>query len=134
MDLPVPPWAVARSGSAPPSTVGFPAICKPAAEDASIGIEQRSVVRSADELAARLDAMHEQWSEVLVQQFVDGREINVGIVGDTVLPIAEIDFSGMPDGLWRIVSYRSKWENGCEEDLGAVPTCPAPLPAKARDS
>ncbi|MDE3215312.1 MAG: hypothetical protein KGO03_02865, partial [Gemmatimonadota bacterium] len=76
----------------------------------------------------RVEAMHERWNEVLVQRYVDGREVNVGILGDAVLPIAEIDFGGMPDGLWRIVSYRSKWEPGCEEDAGTAPRCPADLP------
>ena len=37
--------------------------------------------------------MLELWDEVLVQRYIDGREVNVGILGDTVLPIAEIDFS-----------------------------------------
>ncbi|HET8713704.1 MAG TPA: hypothetical protein VFM23_08505 [Gemmatimonadales bacterium] len=126
--LPVPRWGLSRPET-PPPTVGFPAICKPAAEDASIGVEQRSVVRTMKALTARLEAMHERWSDVVVQRFIDGREINVGIVGNTVLPIAEIDFSGMPANLWKIVSYRSKWETGCEEDLGSVPQCPADLPA-----
>jgi D-alanine-D-alanine ligase len=56
--------------------------------------------------------------------------VNVGILGDTVLPISEIDFRRMPRGSWRIVTYQSKWETGSEEDLGAVPRCPARLPAK----
>jgi D-alanine-D-alanine ligase len=63
-----------------------------------------------------------------VQRFVDGREVNVGILGDRALPVAEIDFGHMPPGLWRIVSYRSKWEEGSDEDLGAMPRCPAELP------
>jgi D-alanine-D-alanine ligase len=54
--------------------------------------------------------------------------VNVGIVGDQILPIAEIDFSAMPDRYWRIVSYRSKWETGSDEDIGSVPRCPADLP------
>jgi len=126
--LPVPKFAVVRRGGAIPS-VGFPAICKPAAEDASIGIEQRSVVRTTRALAERLGAMLERWDEVLVQRFVEGREVNVGILGDAVLPIAEIDFGHMPKGMWRIVTYRSKWEDGCDEDLGSAPRCPARLPA-----
>lgn len=134
LGLPVPPWAIARAGSPPPTSVGFPAIAKPAAEDASIGIEQRSVVASEAELEARLAAMHERWPEVLVQRYIDGREVNIGIVGDTVLPIAEIDFRAMPASLWRIVSYRSKWEDGCDEDLGAAPLCPAPLDDALRES
>ena len=127
--LPVPRWHVARRGSELPS-VGYPAICKPAAEDASVGVEQRSVVRNARALAARVEAMFALWDEVLVQRYVDGREVNVGILGDTALPIAEIDFAGMPRGLWRIVSYRSKWESGSDEDLGGVPRCPADLTAE----
>src|SRR5688500_5934858 len=107
--LPVPRWAVVAPGSTLP-TVGFPAICKPAAEDASVGVEQRSVVRNMRALAARVDAMHERWNEVLVQRFVDGREVNVGIVDGMVLPVAEIEFDAMPKGKWRIVSYGSKWE------------------------
>ena len=126
--LPVPKFSVVRRGGAIPS-VGFPAICKPAAEDASIGVEQRSVVRTSRELAERVASMLERWDEVLVQRFVQGREVNVGIVGDAVLPIAEIDFGRMPKGMWRIVTYRSKWEDGSDEDVGAAPLGPARLPA-----
>jgi D-alanine-D-alanine ligase len=125
--LPVPRWTIAQRGGEVP-TVGFPAICKPAAEDASLGVEQRSVVRTSLALSDRLAAMHECWDDILVQRYIDGREVNVGIVGDRVLPIAEIDFREMPRGLWRIVSYRSKWETGSDEDRGAAPNCPADLP------
>jgi D-alanine-D-alanine ligase len=127
--LPIPRFTTVRRGGAL-SSVGFPAICKPAAEDASVGVEQRSVVRTMRALTARADAMLERWDEVLVQRFVHGREINVGIVGDTVLPISEIDFGAMPRGMWRIVSYQSKWLVGSDEDIGAAPHCPADLPPK----
>src|SRR5205085_4339489 len=112
------------------SSVGFPTICKPAPEDASLGVEQRSVVRTMRALTTRVDAMLERWDEVLVQRYVDGREINVGILGDTVLPISEIDFGAMPRGKWRIVTYQSKWLVGSEEDVGAAPRCPADLPPR----
>jgi len=125
--LPVPRFGVARIGE-PLPTVGFPAICKPAAEDASLGVEQRSVVKSSRALGARITEMHAEWDDVLVQRFVAGREVNVGILGDRVLPVAEIDFSAMPDEYWRIVSYRSKWQTGSDEDVGSVPRCPADLP------
>jgi D-alanine-D-alanine ligase len=74
--------------------------------------------------------MLELWDEVLVQRFVDGREVNVGILGDAVLPIAEIDFGKMPRGRWRIVTYQSKWAPGSVDDVGGAPRCPAKLPAK----
>lgn len=124
--LPVPEFATVRRGDSV-RAVGFPAICKPAAEDASIGIEQKSVVRTRRALGDRVDAMLERWSHVLVQRYVEGREVNVGVIGDQVLPVAEIDFSGMPKGKWRIVSYRSKWEAGSDEDAGTAPRCPADL-------
>src|SRR5439155_19918104 len=54
--LPVPKFTVVRRGSAIPS-VGFPASCKPAAEVASIGVEQRAVVRTSRELAERGGSM-----------------------------------------------------------------------------
>ena len=127
--LPIPRFSVARRGE-PLVSVGYPAIVKPAAEDASLGVEQRSVVRNARQLAERTTAMLDAWDEILVQRYVDGREVNVGILGDTVLPIAEIDFSSMPRGRWRIVTYQSKWETGSVDDLGSTPRCPARLPAK----
>jgi D-alanine-D-alanine ligase len=126
--LAVPKFAVVRRGGAIPS-VGFPAICKPAAEDASIGVEQRSVVRTTRQLTERVSAMLERWDEVLVQRYVQGREVNVGILGEATLPIAEIDFGHMPKGMWRIVTYRSKWDTGSDEDFGAAPHCPARIPA-----
>jgi len=127
--LPVPPWITLRRGQRIRS-VGYPAIVKPAAEDASIGVEQRSIVRTARALKARVEAMLTSFDDVIVQRYVDGRELNVGILGDTVLPISEIDFTTMPKGLWPIVSYRSKWDRGSVEDLGSVPRCPADLPAR----
>ena len=127
--LPVPPWLTVRRGDRVRS-VGYPAIVKPAAEDASIGVEQRSVVRTARALRARVEAMLESFDEVIVQRYIEGRELNIGIVGTTALPISEIDFTDMPKGMWPIVTYRSKWEKGCDEDLGSVPKCPADLPAR----
>src|SRR5213075_2026744 len=79
--LPVPRWTHVRRGEEV-SSVGFPAICKPVAEDASVGIEQRSVVRSMRGLTAQVKAMLGGWDEVLVQRFIDGREVNVGMLGD----------------------------------------------------
>src|SRR3979409_1665453 len=73
--------------------------------------------------------MLERWDEVLVQRYVEGREVNVGILGDAVLPIAEIDFGRMPKGMWRIVTYNSKWDTGSNEDLGSGPGGPRAPPA-----
>src|SRR5256886_11003475 len=77
--------------------------------------------------------MTEQFDEVLVQEYVAGREFNVGFVGSRVLPISEIDFSRMPEGAWPILTYAGKWEAGSPDDLGSVPVCPANIPQKLAD-
>ena len=56
---------------------------------------------------------------------MDGREFAVGFVGNTTLPVSEIDFGRMPEGSWRILSFAAKWDKGCAEDVGSRPVCPA---------
>jgi D-alanine-D-alanine ligase len=119
LGLPVPAWSVARAG-APLDWRGYPAIVKPAAEDASLGIDARSVVRNRRELLAALDRGHEKWDRLLVQRYVDGREFNLALVGERVLPHSEITFS-LPMGLPRIVSYAAKWERGSVDYKGTPP-------------
>src|SRR2546430_15790585 len=74
--------------------------------------------------------MTEQFDEVLVQQYVPGREFNVGFVGNRTLAIAEIDFAGMPEGAWPILTHAAKWDRGSPEDVGSVPVCPANIPQR----
>jgi D-alanine-D-alanine ligase len=128
----VPAWARVLPGERAPAWDRFPAIVKPAGEDASVGITQASVVRDDAELRNALAATG-RYGAVVIQEFVGGREFNVGIVGDRVLPVAEIDFGDLPDGLWPVVSYRAKWEAGSDEDLGTRPVCPAPLDPAVRE-
>lgn len=91
----------------------FPMIVKPIREDGSVGIRERSVVNNEEQLKEEVDHVvniHKQ--EALVEEFIDGREFNVSLIGNRrpiVLPVAEIDFTGMPEHLPRIVSYRAKW-------------------------
>jgi D-alanine-D-alanine ligase len=122
--LPIPRWVVPR-GNQVPRDFPLPAIIKPTAEDASVGIEQSSVVKTRGQLEARIAQQSEAFDEVLVQQFIDGREFAVGFVGQTTLPVSEIDFSRMPEGVWRILSFAAKWEKGSAEDMGSQPVCPA---------
>src|SRR5437870_1781518 len=129
--LPVPRWTIAQGKIE--DDFPLPAIVKPAAEDASAGLDRGSVVTDRRALRARVAAMTEQFDEVLVQEYVGGREFNVGFVGSRVLPIAEIDFSRMPEGAWPILTYAGKWETGSPDDLGSVPVCPASIPQKLAD-
>jgi len=123
--LPIPLWVVAHGRIS--DDFPLPAIVKPAAEDASAGLDRASVVTDKKSLRARVAAMTEQFDEVLVQQYIPGREFNVGLVGQRSLPVAEIDFSGMPEGTWPILTYAAKWHVGSPEDLGSVPVCPAAI-------
>jgi len=124
--LPVPRWSIpALDGSG--DDFLLPAIVKPAAEDASIGIEQASVVASAQALADRVRQLHRRHGQVMVQEYVPGREFNVGFVGGNVLPVSEIDFSEMPSGAWPIVSFAAKWHDDSPEYAGTKPVCPAQI-------
>src|SRR5438128_416272 len=129
--LPIPRWTVAQGKIE--DDFPLPAIVKPAAEDASAGLDRGSVVSDRKSLRARLAAMTERFDEVLVQEYIAGREFNVGFVGTRALPISEIDFSRMPEGAWPILTYAGKWEAGSPDDLGSVPVCPANIPQKLGD-
>ncbi|OGU34449.1 MAG: hypothetical protein A3K13_08125 [Gemmatimonadetes bacterium RIFCSPLOWO2_12_FULL_68_9] len=122
--LPVPRWLVPVAGKVP-SDFPLPAIVKPAAEDASVGIDQASVATSHRQLRRRVAHVEREYGTALVQQYVGGREFAVGIVGSKILPLSEIDFHGMPEGAWPILSFDAKWTSGCPEDLGSQPVCPA---------
>jgi D-alanine-D-alanine ligase len=129
--LPIPRWTLAQGKI--DDDFPLPAIVKPAAEDASAGLDRGSVVTDRKGLRARVATMTEQFDEVLVQEYIAGREFNVGFVGDRTLPISEIDFTTMPAGSWPILTYAAKWDTGSSEDVGSVPLCPANISQKLAD-
>lgn len=107
----------------------FPMIVKPSREDASIGITNESIVTNDAELKRRIEyVLDEHKQPALVEEFIDGREINVSVVGNDELitfPISEIDFSRLPDDLPKIISYNSKWMYKTIEFAGTKAVCPA---------
>jgi D-alanine-D-alanine ligase len=113
----------------------FPMIVKPSREDASVGISDKSVVYTANELRKQIRFIFEEFEQpALVEEYVDGRELNVALLGNKppiALPISEIDFSGLTDDMHRIVSYEAKWMHGTVAYEGTKGVCPAPLPAAA---
>jgi D-alanine-D-alanine ligase len=94
----------------------FPVIVKPAREDGSIGIEFSAVVNSIRELAERMDWLHQHFdSPVLVEEYIEGREMYVGILGNEkpeALPVIELDLSKLPEGTPRIAGAEVKWGKG----------------------
>lgn len=124
--VPVPPFMLAR-GTTPPTGLRYPVIVKPSGEDASVGIDRDAVCVTRKALRDRLVKILAQWDEVLIQEYVHGRELNVAFIGKDVLPLSEIEFDRMPAGSWPIVTYAAKWDTGSDEDLGTQPRCPAAL-------
>ena len=110
----------------------FPLIVKPVREDGSVGISWRSVVFCEEDMRARVSELLGAFRQpCLVEEFIPGRELNVALFGfpaARVLPLSEIDFSGLEEGRPRIVSYEAKWKEGSPDDLGTRPVLHPQLP------
>ena len=77
--------------------MSFPLMVKPYSEGTSIGISQKSKVHDVKELNEAVSTIHRQFSQpALVEEFLPGNEYTVGLIGNYVLPILEIDFSRIP--------------------------------------
>ncbi len=94
----------------------FPALLKPNFGDSSQGITKDAVVHTKEELIDYLESLRRDFPRrpVLVQEFLTGSEYSVGVIGNpgfdvTVLPMLEVDYSGLPQGLPPILGYESKW-------------------------
>jgi D-alanine-D-alanine ligase len=96
----------------------FPLIVKPGWEDGSVGIDVGSVVKSVRELMERIELVQDRFdSPALIEEFIDGREIYVGVLGNgapEALPPVELDLSKLPKGMPRIAGKEVKWEKGTE--------------------
>jgi len=95
----------------------FPVIVKPNFGDSSFGITQRSVASSIEELMNAISEIREKFGydkPILVEEFLNGKDLTVGIIGNppetyTILPITEVDYSSLPEGLPKICGYEAKW-------------------------
>jgi D-alanine-D-alanine ligase len=110
----------------------FPLIVKPNCEGSAKGINKSNVVKNKIELYNKvreiIDLYHQ---DALVEEFIEGRELTVGILENgkvTILPILEIDFSNCRESGEFFYSWRMKEFQGNRE-LGLVPEfhCPAQL-------
>jgi D-alanine-D-alanine ligase len=92
---------------------------KPACQDASVGIDQGSVVTSQVQLEARAAMLFERFGgTVLVEQFITGREFHVNLIEENgrprVLPPTEIRFAA-GEGFWPVYTYEGKWNESSVE-------------------
>ena len=126
-NLPTPKFKLFEKGDETLSNLSFPLIVKPVYEDASIGIKDESVVYNEEELRERVNHVIVEYKQpALVEEFIDGREFNVGFLGDNeVLPLSEITFDGLPEGKPRIVNYDAKWKEDSIDYKETKRSCPA---------
>ncbi|MEL6795333.1 MAG: ATP-grasp domain-containing protein [Planctomycetota bacterium] len=119
-----PEFAVARMGKPfrRPTRLQFPLIVKSISEHGSIGISQASVVTTDERLADRIAFVHEHvGTDALVEEFIEGRELYVGVLGNTrltALPIWELGFDNLRDGAPNIATSRLKWDVDEQERVG----------------
>ena len=110
----------------------FPLIVKPNREGSAKGIDASNVVNSKEALFDKVgEIINIYKQEVIAEEFIDGKELTVGILENgktTILPILEIDFSECKKSGEYFYSWRMKEYQG-NTDLGLIPTfhCPARL-------
>jgi len=105
------------SGSTPNLTISAPLVIKPPLEGSSVGIQ---IVKSQADVPAALQKAAEKYDEVLIEEFIEGRELTVGILDDKALPIVQIT---PPEGVYDMAS-KYPWLSGSK---GSEYQCPADL-------
>lgn len=121
--------ALLAAAQVPTPGAAYPAIVKPRRQDASHGISPDSVVSSAEEAAVRVAYIVERYQQpALVEEFIDGREFNLSLIGPTdgptLLPPSEIDFSAFTPGRPRVVGFEAKWFEDSSDFQGTTPFFP----------
>jgi D-alanine-D-alanine ligase len=100
----------------------YPMIVKSLMEEGSVGISQASHVENEEQLRDRIALIHERiHGDAIAEQYIDGRELYVTILGNTqlkVLPIRELTFAKTAEGLPRMATYKVKWDENYRERWG----------------
>ena len=141
--IPVADFAVFPRGRSVrrPKRLSFPLFVKSLTLDASIGISQASVVEDDEKLVERVKFIHDSiGTDALVERYIEGRELYVGILGNQqleILPIWELLFTKMPEEKRRIATERLKWSLTYQKKHGIVSgeakDLPAEIEARIRD-
>lgn len=98
-------------------TIKAPLVIKPPLEGSSVGIQ---IVKEQDEVPGALLIAAEKYSELLIEEFIEGKELTVGILNDVTLPIVHI---APPGGVYDMAS-KYPWLSGAQ---GSEYFCPADL-------
>ncbi len=113
----------------------FPLIVKPDAEGSSIGITNESLVFDIVSLKKQVRKVLKDYDQpALVEEFVTGREFTVSLLGNPpkVLPIVEVNFNHLPDGIHRFDSWEAKWIFDNPDSPVDPIICPADLKPKLK--
>ena len=135
--VPTPHYLVIDTLPVPKWDRGWPAIVKPAYQDASVGIEQSSVVTTQEQLESQVaHTLATYGPPVIVERYIQGREFHVNVVepfdaGGIGEPVAlaptEITFQKDEPGRWAVYTFTAKWHEQSDEYQGAVLRFPAEL-------
>jgi D-alanine-D-alanine ligase len=127
--LPTPEFLVVEDLPVPSCPLSWPVIVKPAQQDASVGLDQGSVVTDRERLEQRVGCLLQAYGPpVLVEEFIRGRELNVGLIEAPdlrQLPISEVLFLDKDPDFWPIVTYDAKWKPGSRDYEATPPRYPA---------
>jgi D-alanine-D-alanine ligase len=117
----------------PTKRLNYPLIVKSVSEEASLGISQASMVTNDEKLRDRVEFMHEHVkSDALVEEFIEGRELYVGILGNRRLqtfPVWELRFTKQAEKTPLIATAKVKWDYDYQEKLGVETGKAANLPS-----
>ena len=95
---------------------------KSVSEEASLGISQASIVDDDDKLQERVRFIHQSvGTGALVERYVEGRELYVGVMGNhrlQVFPVWELDMSRLPEDASKIATARVKWSRVYQQKYG----------------
>jgi D-alanine-D-alanine ligase len=124
--IPVPRFAVFSPNRKVrrPNRLTFPLFVKSVIDEGSVGISQASIVRDDEKLAERVQFIHRQTGSVAIaEQFIEGREIYVGVIGNQKLqayPPWELLMKDLPDGAQNIATDRAKWDPAYQRRVGLI--------------
>jgi D-alanine-D-alanine ligase len=100
----------------------MPLFVKPLRSDASLGIGGKSLVHDSAALMERVAAIGRELDDAaLAEEYIEGREFYVGVLGNTqakALPPVEIDFTGFPEGVPKVMDSKAKWDERSKEYKG----------------
>ncbi len=122
--VPTPAYKVMGRNTIDPSGLRYPLVVKPRHESSSFGLK---LVGNQADLEAAVTAVIDRYEQdALVEEYIDGREIAVGILGNpgACLPLVEIDFSGRPEGTVAMMTWNDKMH---KSDHEPTRICPAPI-------